>query len=178
MKAKIKFFHRGNSIDYNTAKYWVNKNLNFNIDLKFSWEHNKKFSYLKDISYIVDIAFERGGWSYIQFNRDEGYYVIPTEAYTIEQWLSFNNEDIVEIIDRDQVYDSYYEWVDVNAPQNKKFMWTPGNLPNINHKFKVITSAPWGLNAKDEQLYFIEDCKTKECFLINEAGITNATTIE
>ena len=92
--------------------------------------------------------------------------------------MSFNNAAIVEITDMDQVYDSYYEWVDVNAPQNKKFMWTPGNLPNINHKFKIITNAPWGLNAKDEWLYFIEDCQTKECFLINEAGIINATTIE
>lgn len=178
MKAKIKFFHRGNSIDYDTAKYWVNSNLDFNIDLKFSWEHAKNFSYLNDIPYIVDIPYQGKDWSYMRFEGEDGYCVIPTSAYTIEQRLSFNNKDIVEIIDRGQVYDSYYEWVDVNAPQKKKFMWTPGNLPNINHKFKVITSAPWSLNAKDDWLYFIEDLKTKECFLIDEMGITNATTIE
>ena len=71
------------------------------------------------------------------FEGEDGYCVIPTCDYKIEQRLSFNNEDIVEIIDMGQVYDSYYEWVDVNAPQNKKFMWTPGNLPNMNHKFKI-----------------------------------------
>ena len=92
--------------------------------------------------------------------------------------MNFNNAAIVEITDMGQLYDSYSEWVDVNAPFHKKFMWTPGHLPNINHKFKVITSAPWGLNAKDDWLYFIKDLKTKECFLINEAGIINTTTIE
>ena len=138
MKAKIKFFHRGNSIDYNTAKYWVNSNLDFNVDLKFLWERTKKFFYLEDKTYIVDIAFSKDGWSYIQFDKNEGYYVIPTGSYIIEQRLNFNNEAIVEITDMGQVYDSYYEWVDVNTPQNKKFMWTPGNLPDMNHKFKII----------------------------------------
>lgn len=181
MKAKIKFFHRGNSIDYNTAKYWVNSNLDFNVDLKFLWECTKKFSYLEDKTYIVDIAFQKDGWSYIQFDKNEGYYVIPTGSYIIEQRLNFNNEAIVEITDMGQVYDSYYEWVDVNAPQNKKFMWTPGHLPNMKHKFKIITNAPWNLHGDkndNEWLYFIEDYETKECFLISEMGITDATTIE
>ena len=181
MKAKIKFFYRGNSIDYNTAKYWVNDNLDFNVDLKFLWERTKNFFYLEDKTYIVDIAFSKEDWSYIQFDKNEGYYVIPTGAYIIEQRLNFNNAAIVEITDMGQLYDSYSEWVDVNAPFHKKFMWTPGHLPNMKHKFKIITNASWNLHGDkndNEWLYFIEDCETKECFLINETGITDATTIE
>ena len=182
MKAKVRFLRKGHSIDYDTAKYWVNENLYFNIDLKFLWKYTKNYFYDDNNKlYVVDIPYQGKDWSYMRFEGEDGYCVIPTCDYKIEQRLSFNNEDIVEIIDRDQVYDSYYEWVDVNAPQNKKFMWTPGNLPNMKHKFKIITNAPWNLHGDkndNEWLYFIEDCRTKECFLIDEMGIINATTIE
>ena len=36
----------------------------------------------------------------MRFEGEDGYCVIPTCDYKIEQRLSFNNEDIVEIIDR------------------------------------------------------------------------------
>ena len=177
MKVKIKFFRDGNSIDYDAAKYWVNDRLDFNIDLKFLWAGTKNFSYREDVSYIVDIGFKGEDWSYIQFDRDDGYYVIPTANYTIEQWLFFEIGSIVKIINAGKIYDSYYQWVDANAPQYTKFMWTPGNLPKENHKFKVITKAPWDLDKDnnyfdvDRWLYFIEDCETRECFLIDETGI-------
>ncbi len=181
MKAKIRFLKRGHSIDYETAKYWVDENLYFNIDLKFLWNFTKNCFYNDNNKiYLVDIPYQGKDWSYIRFEGENGYYVIPTCDYKIENYL--REYDIVKIIDTGFLYPSYYEWVEANVSPYKKFFWTPKNNPNTDHKFKVITIAPWKLKndeiIENKILFFIEDIETKECFLIDERGIAFITDEE
>ena len=79
--------------------------------------------------------------------------------------------DKVKVINKDRIYDTFYQWVDDNISNSfDKYKYDLGNYIPNGSECKVIHIAEHGGWINDT-LAYIEDLNTKRCYVIGLKGI-------
>ena len=79
--------------------------------------------------------------------------------------------DKVKVINKDRMYNTFYQWVDENISDSfDKYKYDLGNYIPNGSECKVIHIAERGGWINDT-LAYIEDLNTKRCYLINIKGL-------
>lgn len=92
--------------------------------------------------------------------------------YLLEEDVEIKLYDIVEVVNKDESYTTYTEWIEKNVTSNfHRYFYDIDKVPSNGMKCKVIYKGK--ALYRDEMLYYIKDLTTGRCYLISEKGIKN-----